>query len=324
MLGIIAVVFLAAFAIVVLLMSAGGAERSQQAQQTVRRLAAVVAPVAVGITDEALLDLRRPQHLSTIPWLDRLLLRADIFPRLRLLLYQADLKWTVGALMLYAVACWVAASLAIYWRTGGAWGAIAMGALGATVPFLYVSYLRSKRFAAFEGILPDALDLMVGALRAGHSLTSAIGMVSREMAQPVAGEFRKCFDEQMFGIETRVAMLNLVTRVPIQPVRVIATAVMIQKESGGNLAEVLEKAAYVIRERTKLRRQVQVHTAQGRLTGSILALLPIVLGVGLYFVNPEHFSLLWKRPLGLKMLYGGTTMCVLGILMIRKIVNVRI
>jgi len=322
MLGIIGVVFLAVFLIALLVLSLSGGDRRQQNQQTVRRLASVVT-AAPTITAEDL-DLRRPQHLSAIPWLDRLLLRADIFPRLRLLLYQANVKWTVGQLILYSVACWAVASLALMWQTGSVWGAIVMGALAGGIPFFYVRFMRSKRFAAFERVLPDALELMVGALRAGHSLTSAIGMVSKEMAQPVSGEFRKCFDEQMFGIDTRVAMLNLVTRVPIQPMRVIATAVMIQKESGGNLAEVLEKAAYVIRERTKLRRQVQVHTAQGRLTGSILALLPIVLGVGLYFVNPEHFSLLWKRPLGLKMLYGGTTMCVLGILMIRKIVNVRI
>ena len=322
MLGIIGVVFLAVFLIALLVLSLSGGDRRQQNQQTVRRLASVVT-AAPTITAEDL-DLRRPQHLSAIPWLDRLLFRADIFPRLRLMLYQADVKWTVGQLTLYAVACWVVAGLAVDWRTGSVGAAIIIGAAGGALPFLYVSYKRSKRFEAFERILPDALDLMVGALRAGHSLTSSIGMVGKEVSAPVSGEFRKCFDEQMFGIETRTAMLNLVTRIPIQPVRVITTAVLIQKESGGNLAEVLEKAAYVIRERTKLRRQVKVHTAQGRLTGVILALLPVVLGVGLYFVNPEHFSLLWRRPVGLKMLYGAVIMCVLGMLLIRKIVNIRI
>ena len=254
MLGIIGVAFLAAFAIALLLLSAGGAERRQQTQQTVRRLASLVT-VAPARDDVPDLDLRKPQHLSTIPWLDRLLLRADIFPRLRLLLYQADIHWTVGNLMLYAAACWAVGVVAVYWRTSALWMSIVLGAAGGAVPFLYVLYKRSKRLEAFERILPDALDLMVGALRAGHSLTSAIGMVGKEVAQPVSGEFRKCFDEQMFGIETRAAMLSLAARVPIQPVRVIATAVLIQKESGGNLAEVLEKAAYVIRERTKLRRQ---------------------------------------------------------------------
>jgi len=322
MLGIIAVAFLAAFVIAVLVLSAGGSERRQQTLQTVRRLASLVA-VAPEVRDEGL-DLRRPQHLSTIPWLDRLLLRADIFPRLRLLLYQADVKWTVGNLILYTAACWAAGAVAVSLRTGEVWMSIIIGAAAGSIPLIYVFHKRSSRFLAFERILPDALDLIVGALRAGHSLTSAIGMVSKEMAQPVSGEFRKCFDEQMYGIETRVAMLNLVTRMPIQPVRVIATAVLIQKESGGNLAEVLEKAAYVIRERTKLRRQVQVHTAQGRLTGWILAVLPVVLGIGLYFVNPEHFSLLWKRPVGLKMLYGAVIMSVFGMLVIRKIVNIRI
>jgi tight adherence protein B len=322
MLGIIAVVFLAAFVIAALVISVGNSDRRQQTQQTVRRLASLVAS-ATDISDDVL-ELRRPQHLSTVPWVDRLLLKAGVFPRLRLLLYQADLKWTVGTLMLYAAACFATVALLIYWRTGVFVLAFASGLAAGAIPFLYVLYQRSTRFAAFERILPDALDLMVGALRAGHSLTSSIGMVGKEMPQPVSGEFRKCFDEQMFGIETRTAMLNLATRVPIQPVRIIATAVLIQKESGGNLAEVLEKAAYCIRERTKLHRQVGVHTAQGRLTGWILAVLPVVLGVGLYFVNPEHFSLLWKRPVGLKMLYGGVIMTLLGLLTIRKIVNIRI
>jgi tight adherence protein B len=322
MLGIIGIVFIAAFAIAVLMIWVGNSDRRQQTQQTVRRLASLVA-AATDISDDVL-ELRRPQHLSTIPWVDRLLLRAGVFPRLRLLLYQADSKWTVGTLMLYMSASWATVALLVYWRTGAALMAFAIGLAGGAAPLLYVSYKRSARLAAFERILPDALDLIVGALRAGHSLTSSIGMVGKEMPQPVSGEFRKCFDEQMFGIETRTAMLNLATRVPIQPVRIIATAVMIQKESGGNLAEVLEKAAYVIRERTKLRRQVSVHTAQGRLTGWILSLLPVVLGIGLYFVSPEYVSLLWKNPLGLKMLYGALILCTIGMLVIRKIVNIRI
>jgi len=322
MLPIIAVIFLAVFLIAALVVSASGSTGSQQAQRTVSRLASVVT-VAPDIPEEVP-NLRKQQHLSAIPWLDRLLSRGDVFPRLHLLLYQADLKWTVGALILYAVACWAVAALAVYWRTGAVWLAIFVGVGTGSIPFLYVFRKRSQRFAAFERILPDALDLMVGALRAGHSLTSAIGMVAKEAAQPVSGEFRTCFDEQIFGVEIRAAMLNLARRVPIQPVRVITTGVLIQKESGGNLAEVLEKAAYVIRERAKLQRQVSVHTAQGRLTGWILAVLPVVLGLGLYFVNPQHFSLLWKRPVGLKMLYGAVVMSTLGMLVIRKIVNIRI
>jgi tight adherence protein B len=322
MIAIVIIVFLAVFLIAALLLMAGGSEKSQQTQRTVSRLQSIVTAAPVIAQDD--LDLRKPQHLSSIPWLDHLLARVDVFPRLSLLLYQANLKWTPGTLLLYVVGCGGGAALAVYWRTGSTLLAFGLGALAGWIPFYYVFRRRTKRFAAFEQLLPDALALIVGALRAGHSLTSAIGMAGREMAQPLSGEFRKCFDEQMFGIETRTAMMNLVTRIPIQPVRIVATAVLIQKESGGNLAEVLEKGVYVIRERFKLRRQVSVHTAQGRLSGWILAVLPVLLGFALYFVNPQHFSLLWRNPLGLRMLYGAAIMSIVGTLVIRKIVNIRI
>ena len=140
---------------------------------------------------------------------------------------------------------------------------------------------RSKRFNKFEQGLPEALDLMVSALRAGHSLVAALGLVAQESPDPIGGEFRICFDEQNYGLELRTAMDNLVARVPLQDLRIVTTAILIQKESGGNLAEVLDKTAYVIRERFRLKRQVRVHTAQGRLTGWILSFLPIVLGIAL-------------------------------------------
>ncbi|HUE01668.1 MAG TPA: type II secretion system F family protein [Bryobacteraceae bacterium] len=322
MAGIVLVVFVAVFLIALLLLSVVGWERSKQKQMTVTRIESVVTVTPDIAVDT--LDLRKHEHLSRIPWLDRLLARVNIFPRLHLLLYQADLKWTVGTLMLIAVACGMAGGLALYWRIGAGWLAMLAGLGAGTIPFIYVFHKRAQRFTAFEQLLPDALGLMVGALRAGHSFTSTIGMVSREMGQPISREFRKCFDEQMFGIDTRTAMLNMVKRVPIQPVRIIATVVLIQRESGGNLAEVLDKAAYVIRERFKLQRQVKVHTAQGRMTGWILALMPVILGCLLYMLSPERFSLLWKRDLGLKLLYGAVVMNVIGALVIRKIISIRI
>src|SRR5437867_2973473 len=185
-------------------------------------------------------------------------------------------------------------------------------------------YKRSQRFDRFEEALPQALDLMVSALRAGHSFISALESVVREAPNPVSGEFRKCFDEQNFGLEMRESMLNLGARVPIHDVHIIITAILIQKESGGNLAEILEKVAYIIRERFRLKRQVSVHTAQGRLTGWILTLLPLILGAGLYLVNPDHMSILWKNPTGLKLIYTASVMTLLGGLIIRKIVNIRI
>jgi tight adherence protein B len=162
---------------------------------------------------------------------------------------------------------------------------------------------------------------MVSALRAGHSFISALDLAASESPDPIGKELRICFDEQNYGLELKTAMSNLTTRVPLQDLKIVITAILIQRESGGNLAEVFDKAAYVIRERFRLKREVRVYTAQGRLTGWILSFLPIVLGLGLYLINPAHMSLLWTRPIGIKLLYTSAVMTIIGSLIIRKIVR---
>jgi len=181
--------------------------------------------------------------------------------------------------------------------------------------------LRSRRFLKFQEGLPEALDLMVSALRAGHSLIAAMGLVARECPDPVGVEFRGCFEEQNYGLELKVALDNMMQRIPIQDLAIVATAIMIQKESGGNLAEVLDKTSHVIRERFRLQRQVKVHTAQGRLTGWILTLLPVVLAILLYFINPNMMSVLWHKPMGIKLIWISVGMIFVGGLVIRKIVT---
>jgi tight adherence protein B len=158
-------------------------------------------------------------------------------------------------------------------------------------------------------------------LRVGHSFNAALSLVSRECADPIGGEFKTCFDEQNYGLELRTALENLTARMPLQDLKIVVTAILIQRESGGNLAEVLEKTAYVIRQRFRLKRQVMVHTAQGRLTGWILTILPVALGIGLYVVNPDTESLLWKREIGVKLLFAAGGMLVVGTMIIQKIVR---
>jgi tight adherence protein B len=174
----------------------------------------------------------------------------------------------------------------------------------------------------FEKGLPEALELMVSGLRAGHSLLAAMALVARECADPVGLEFKICFEEQNYGLEMTRALDNLLLRVPLQDMKITATAILIQKESGGNLAEVLDKTSHVIRERFRLKRQIQVHTAQGRLTGWILTLLPVVLGIAIYFVDPGMISILWHRDIGIKMLWGAAGMTALGGFVINKIVDI--
>lgn len=165
---------------------------------------------------------------------------------------------------------------------------------------------------------------MVAALKAGHSFNAALGLAGQETSEPVRGELKLCFDEQHYGLGLAEAMENLTKRVPLTDLRIVATAVLIQKATGGNLAEVLSNTAEVIRERARMKRQIRVQTAHGRLTGWVIGLLPLVLFVALYIINPDLESLLWKRDLGLKLMYVGGAMMLIGCLSIRNIIRIEV
>jgi len=242
-------------------------------------------------------------------------------PRLQALLSQADLHWSAGTLLSSCSVCFLFGVIAVYWRLGLFFPAMGAGVLLGAAPLGWVFHKRTKRLNRFQEGLPEALDLMVSALRAGHSLIAAMGSVARECADPVGCEFKTCFEEQNFGLAMKIALDNLINRVPLQDVRIFATAVMIQRESGGNLAEVLDKTSHIIRERFRLKRQVGVHTAQGRMTGWVLMFLPVFLGVALYFVNPELMGTLWTDPTGRKMLWAALGLLVIGGYIIHSIVN---
>lgn len=319
---IIIVVFIGVFAVVALLFAATGTGSTKQDREMLARLdSALATGKAKGDMSDLLIDVRKSELLSTIPWIDKLLRQVELTPRLRRLLYQADLKWTVGGLLMMCFVAFILPGYLVYLRTSNILFALAIGAAFAFAPIGWVIFKRNQRMNKFEEGLPEALDLICSALRVGHSLNSALGLVTRECPDPVGSEFRVCFDEQNYGLELKTALENLTNRVPVQDLRIVVTGILIQKESGGNLAEVLEKASEVIRERFRLKRQVMTHTAQGRLTGMILTLLPVVLGCALYFVNPEMMSLLWTREIGVKLLYAAGGMIVVGGLIIRKIVN---
>jgi tight adherence protein B len=235
---------------------------------------------------------------------------------------QAALSWSAGKLLLMSAVMFAIPSYAIYRYFGSILIALGVGALFGMAPYGWVMFKRHRRFSAFEKGLPEALDLMVSGLRAGHSLIAALALVSRECEKPIGPEFKICFEEQNYGLEMKAALENLLERIPLQDLKIVSTAIMIQKESGGNLAEVLDKASYVIRERFRLKRQIMVHTAQGRLTGLVLACLPIALGVGIYFVDPGMISILWHRDIGIKLLWAAVGMTLFGGFVIWKIVDI--
>jgi tight adherence protein B len=324
MMLILLLIFVGVFAVVTpLLIAWSGAGSFRQNKQVIATLdTAIGTPVKE--KPALVVDFRKTNRASGIPWLNRRLETINIVPRLQRTIKQANMKLTVGALMLMCLACFAIPAYLINMRTESILFALVNGLVLGLLPIGFVIFKRGQRFKKFEAGLPDALDLMVSALRVGHSFSSAMGLVTRECADPVGSEFRISFDEQNFGLELRGALENMTVRVPLQDLKIVVTAILIQRESGGNLAEVLEKTAYVIRQRFRLKRQVMVHTAQGRLTGWVLTFLPVALGIGLYIVNPDTMSLLWKRDIGIKLLYGAAASLTVGTLIIQKIVRMEV
>jgi tight adherence protein B len=316
---IIGLVFVGVFTLIALPLAAfGPSNTSKQA------LATLDSAIKADTSDarQQKLNLRKSEILSSIPWLNQKLLKFELTPYLRRILSQADLDWSAGRLLVLSAAGLVLPAYALCQITDSYLLAFAVGGVVGALPIGWVLFKRSRRFHQFEKGLPEALDLMVSGLRAGHSLLAAMALVARECAQPVGSEFRICFEEQNYGLEMKAALENLLERMPLQDLKITATAIMIQKESGGNLAEVLDKTAYVIRERFRLKRQILVHTAQGRLTGWILTLLPIVLGVAIYFVDPGMISVLWHHAIGIKLMWIAGGLILVGGFVIHKIVDI--
>jgi len=183
---------------------------------------------------------------------------------------------------------------------------------------------RSVRLRKFEEQFPEALDLLSRAIRAGHAFQTAMGMVADELPDPVGPEFKKAFDQQNYGLPLREALNEMSERVSTLDVRFFVTAVLIQRDTGGNLAEILDNLAHVVRERFKIRRQIRVHTAHGRFTGYVLLALPAALGIALSFINPEHMNLLFRERMGQMMLIGAIVMQTVGFIWIRQVIKIEV
>jgi tight adherence protein B len=294
-------------------------------KQVTTRLAALDNEFAPADGEEKSTDIRKAhRRLSAIPWLNHWLTELNLASVSSLYLYQAGVTLTLGTLVLTSIAGFAFLGYVLDLRLGAGLPALLLSAGFLPLPFLYVRHRRAKRLTKLEQQLPEALGMMVSALRVGHSLIASLGAVAQDSREPISGEIRKCFEEQNYGVDLRTALVNLTQRAPIQDFRIFVAAVLIQKESGGNLAEVLEKVAETTRERFRLKKQVSVHTAQGRMTGWILSLLPVGLGFAMYLVNPDGMSILWKSSVGLKLLYTAIGMDIAGALIIRKIVRIRV
>jgi tight adherence protein B len=240
------------------------------------------------------------------------------------LIKQAGRDWSFGYVTLFSLISGVAMyGLATLFSVSFLFSII-LGVAVGSAPYLYLYILREIRFKRFSDLLPEAVDLMSRGLRAGHSIQAVLEMVGNEIADPVGIEFRALHKEQTLGLPIREAMMGLVDRMPLDDMRFLATAILLQKESGGNLAQILDKTASVIRERARLRGQLQIYTAQGRITGWILGAAPFIMFGLMNVLNHDYEKSLFTDPFGLKMVYFGLGMMAIGVLAIRKIIDVKV
>jgi tight adherence protein B len=257
-------------------------------------------------------------------WLRPLAARIPAFQDLDLMMDQADLKGHLPTFLLGTMGLSLAFGIGLLTLTRYWPAALIATAVGASIPYLIVRHRRNKRMYKFEEMLPEAIDLLGRAIRAGHPLSAGLKMVADETTEPIQGEFRRTHEENRFGLPFDDALLAMADRVSLVDVRILVTAILIQREVGGNLAEVLDNLANVIRVRFTIRRQLRVYTAQGRFSGYVLAVLPIAVGAAIYSLNPPYIRLLFTDPFGKLMLMTAVVFQIIGFLWIRKIVDIEI
>jgi tight adherence protein B len=296
-------------------------EPSEAEKRIQERLSGLDHPIVQGEEDRT--EIVKHITYSRIGWVDRYLRENKVALHLQLLLEQAKVGWTVGRFFFYSACLMlVGAIIGNWWITAGFVGWIP-GLLLGLAPLCWIFYQRSARFRRFNVLLPDAIDLIARALRAGHSLPSALVTVAEEVADPLGPEFQHSADEMNFGLPFREAMYGMLKRFPLQDLHFLVSAILVQRETGGNLAELLDKAAAVLRSRITLQQKVRVHTAQGRMTGAILVALPFIAFILLNLVRPGYTAPLFESETGHKLVYGTLISITFGALVIRKIIQVK-
>jgi tight adherence protein B len=295
-----------------------------------RKLEARLEEVAMG-PDVEPADADRPAktvvkmtEVGPLPAVDRFVGGTTRGSALGRWIEQSGVKTSISAMLLIALVHALVLGLGAMMLVKAGWGFLLGGIVGFALPFMFLKGKRTRRMRNFEENFPEALDLIARALKAGHAFVTGLKMVADEMPDPIGPEFRKTFDEQNFGLPLKDALENLTMRVPGLDVRFFATAVLIQRETGGNLSEILENLAHVVRERFKILRQVRVYTAHGRMTGYVLLALPAVLCIALAFINPDHMNLLFRERLGQILLMVALVMQMVGYFWISQVVKIEV
>jgi tight adherence protein B len=269
-------------------------------------------------------DIVKPiRQLSNVGQLNTMLHHAGrVVSPLQRDIAQAGLSMTVATLLLAAGCLGLATYLLVRMLTFSTLLGIGAGILASFLPFIYVRHMKNRRLRQFEEQFPEAIDLIGRALRAGHAFTTGLAMAAEEIPKPVGEEFQLLYDRQNFGMPLPEALKSFAERIPLIDARFFVTAVLTQRETGGNLGEVLDNLGSVIRDRFRVKRQVRVLTAHGRITGWILAGMPPALAAVMMVVSPEHMKMLVNDPLGVQMIVGALALQVTGTLIIRKLVDI--
>lgn len=269
-------------------------------------------------------NIVRKKVLSQIPWFNRLLLRFRWTERANRLLEQADAKYPLGVYILFSVVLFLIGLLGSGRFSSFYLIRVFVGAILAAIPFWGLRLKKKKRMEKFQKQLPDALDLVARGLKAGHALTGGLKLVAEEMVDPIGTEFDRTLDEINFGVGVPEALKGLSNRVDCPDLKFFVISVIIQRETGGNLAEILEKIAYLIRERFKLFGRVRVLTAQGRLSALVLIVLPFVVAFGMSFLNPRYIHILSTDPLGKILVIFALILMIFGALVMRRMVAIKV
>jgi tight adherence protein B len=266
----------------------------------------------------------RRERRGPVPAIDRVLADSAAGGKLKRLIQQAGVDTTPGTVVVASLVGGAVGFLLAGMFSTQSLAQVLAAAVGLVLPFAWLRYKASRRLKRFEEQFPEALDLLSRAIRAGHAFQTAMGMVADELPEPVGPEFKTTFDQQNYGLPLKDALNELAERIGLLDVRFFVTAVLIQRDTGGNLAEILDNLAHVVRERFKILRQVRVHTAHGRFTGYVLLALPAFLACALMLINPEHMSLLFTERMGQMMVLGAVIMQTIGFFWIRQVIKIEV
>ncbi len=275
-------------------------------------------------TDDAEVSLARSDVMSEMDWANRMLVRVQAATQLKRYIGQADLNLTVMRLLLFSGLAGMMAALAASTISISLLMILVSALVAAALPFMHVMYRRHKRLHAFLTLLPDALELMARALSAGHGFSEALNMVGTEMPEPISTEFRRTYEEQNLGLSLKLALQNFTERIPLLDLRMCVTAILIQRETGGNLAEILERVAHTIRDRFRIKEDLKTLTTSSRMSAWLLCAIPLFVALMATYLNPDYMRVLWADPRGHNLIGIALLMQITGMLIVRKILRIKI